>query len=73
MDLVSVNVGQKTETLVNIAIELYKEDVISISKASEMADVTTIEFKEILGKRGIIREIEARSGVEMDRKLKKYL
>ena len=73
MDLVSVNVGQKTETLVNIAIELYKEDVISISKAYEMADVTTIEFKEIFGKLGIIREIEARSGVEMDRKLKKYL
>ncbi len=38
-----------------------------------MAGVTTIEFKETLGERGIIREIEARSGVEMDRKLKKYL
>ena len=61
------------ELNVNAAIELYKEEEISISKASEMAGMTTIEFKEILGKRGIIREIEARPAAEMDRKLKKYL
>lgn len=61
------------ELNVNAAIELYKEEEISISKASEMAGMTTIEFKEILGKRGIIRVIEARPAAEMDRKLKKYL
>jgi predicted HTH domain antitoxin len=60
------------ELKVNAAIELYKEEV-SLSKASEIAGVTTIEFKDILGKRGIMREIEARPAVEMDRKLKKYL
>ena len=61
------------ELNVNAAIELYKEEEISLSKASEMAGMTTIEFKEVLGKRGFIREIEARSAVQMDQKLKKYL
>ncbi|PKL54310.1 MAG: hypothetical protein CVV36_02720 [Candidatus Methanoperedenaceae archaeon HGW-Methanoperedenaceae-1] len=64
---------ENTELKVNAAIELYKENEISLSKAAEMVGVTTIEFKEILGKRGIIREIEARPASEMDRKLKKYL
>ena len=61
------------ELNVNAAIELYKEEEISLSKASEIAGMTTIEFKEVLGKRGFIREIEARSAVQMDQKLKKYL
>jgi predicted HTH domain antitoxin len=64
---------ENAELKVNAAIELYKEEEVSLSKAAEMAGVTTIEFKDILGKRGIIREIEARQAVEMDRKLKKYL
>ena len=64
---------ENVELKVNAAIELYKEEEVSLSKAAEMAGVTTIEFKDILGKRGIIREIEARQAVEMDRKLKKYL
>lgn len=64
---------ENTELKVNAAIELYKENEISLSKAAEMVGVTTIEFKEILGKRGIIREIEARPASEMDRKLEKYL
>ena len=64
---------ENAELKVNAAIELYKEEEVSLSKAAEMAGVTTIEFKDLLGKRGIIREIEARSAVEIDRKLKKYL
>ena len=64
---------ENVELKVSAAIELYKEEEVSLSKAAEMAGVTTIEFKDILGKRGIMREIEARSAVEMDRKLKKYL
>ncbi|MBC2697873.1 MAG: hypothetical protein HF976_09830 [ANME-2 cluster archaeon] len=64
---------ENAELKVNAAIELYKEEEVSLSKAAEMAGVTTIEFKDILGKRGIMREIEARQAVEMDRKLKKYL
>ncbi|MCG7849350.1 MAG: UPF0175 family protein [ANME-2 cluster archaeon] len=64
---------ENAELKVNVAIELYKEEEVSLSKAAEMAGVTTIEFKDILGKQRIMREIEARSAVEMDRKLKKYL
>ncbi|NOR60820.1 MAG: hypothetical protein GQ469_09370 [Methanosarcinales archaeon] len=64
---------ENTELKINAAIELYKEAEVSLGKAAEMVGVTTIEFKEILGKRGIIREIEARPAEEMDRKLKKYL
>ena len=44
-----------------------------MSKAAELAGMTTIEFKDILGKRGVIREIEARPTKEIDRKLRKYL
>ena len=64
---------ENSELKVNAAIELYKEEEVSLSKASEIAGMTTIEFKEILGKRGIIREIEARPAAEMDRKVQKYL
>lgn len=62
---------KNTELKINATIELYKEEV-SMSKAAEMAGMNTIEFKETLIKRGIIREIESRSALEMDRKLKKY-
>ncbi len=58
---------------INAAIELYKKGQVSLSKAAEIAGMTTVEFKEILGKRGIVREIEARPTAEMDKKLKKYL
>jgi predicted HTH domain antitoxin len=44
-----------------------------LSKAAELAGMTTIEFKDILGKRGFIREIEARPTEEIDKKLRKYL
>lgn len=54
-------------------IELYRKGEVSLSKAAEIAGVTTIEFKEILAKKGFTREIEARLEAEMDRKLKKYL
>jgi len=58
---------------INAAIELYRKGDISLSKAAEIAGVTTIEFKAILKKRGFIREIEARPITEIDKKLKKYL
>lgn len=58
---------------INAAIELYKKGQVSLSKAAEIVGMTTVEFKEILGKRGIVREIEARLTAEMDKKLKNYL
>lgn len=64
---------ENTELNVTVAIELYKKEEVSLSKAAEIAGMTTIEFKEILGNRGFTREIEARPAEEMDEKLKKYL
>jgi predicted HTH domain antitoxin len=64
---------ENAEFKISAAIELYKKGEVSLSKAAEIAGMTTIEFKEILGKRGFIREIEARSSEEMDKKLSKYL
>ena len=64
---------ENTELNVAVAIELYKKGEVSLSKAAEIAGVTTIEFKEILGKRGFLREIEARPAEEMEAKLRKYL
>ncbi len=64
---------ENAELNINAAIELYRKREVSLGKAAEIAGVTTIEFKEILAKRGFIREIEARSAAEMDKKLKKYL
>lgn len=54
------------------SIELYKKGEISLRKAAEIAGMTSIEFKDVLAKKGFLRTIEARSTEEMDRKLKKY-
>lgn len=51
---------EDVEMNINAAMELYRKEQVSLSKASEIAGVTTIEFKEILKKRGFIRKIEAR-------------
>jgi predicted HTH domain antitoxin len=64
---------ENIELKVTVAIELYKNGEVSLSKAAEIAGMTTIEFKEILAKRGFIREIESRPAEEMDKKLRKYL
>ncbi len=64
---------ENAQLKVSTAIELYKKGEVSLSKAAEVAGMTTIEFKDILGKRGLTREIEARPAAEMDRKLRKYL
>jgi predicted HTH domain antitoxin len=60
---------ENTELNVTVAIELYKKGEVSLSKAAEIAGMSTIEFKEILGKRGFTREIKARPAEEMDEKL----
>ncbi len=64
---------QRVHDVIGTAIELYKKEEVSLSKAAELAGMTTIEFKDILGKRGFIREIEARPTEEIDKKLRKYL
>ena len=64
---------ENAELNISAAIELYKKEEVSLGKASEIAGMTTIEFKENLSKRWFIREIEARPVEEIDRKLRKYL
>ncbi len=64
---------ENAELKISAAMELYKKGEVSLSKAAEIAGMTTIEFKEILGKRGFIREIKTRPAEEIDRKLRKYL
>ncbi len=49
------------------AIELYKEGAVSLGKAAEIAGVTTVEFKDILADRGIIREVSSRSVEELEK------
>lgn len=49
------------------AIELYKEGAVSLGKAAEIAGVTTIEFKDILADRGIMREVSSRSVEELEK------
>ena len=72
-DAISSLFRENAQLKVGTAIELYKKGDVSLSKAAELAGMTTIEFKDILGKRGVIREIEARPTKEIDRKLRKYL
>jgi predicted HTH domain antitoxin len=72
-DAISSLFRENVQLKVSTAIELYKKGDVSLSKAAEVAGMTTIEFKDILGKRGFTREIEARPAAEMDRKLRKYL
>ena len=63
----------KRELNVVSAIELYKKEKASLARAAEIAGMNLIEFNELLVWKGFIREIEARSTVEMDKKLRKYL
>ena len=59
------------------AVEVYKEEEVSLGKAAEIAGVTTIEFKDILADRGIRREVGSRSveelarGVELIKRLRR--
>lgn len=51
---------------IDAAIELYKEGKVSLGKAAEIAGMNTIQFKEVLGNRGIIREIGSGSVKELE-------
>ena len=61
----------RSELKISLAIELYLVGEISISRAAEFAGVTTIEFKEIMAGREIVRATEGKSSKEMDTKLEK--
>lgn len=61
----------RKELKIASAVELYINGEISLGKASEIAGVTLIEFKELLASRGIYRELEIGSQEEIDKKLEK--
>lgn len=61
----------KAELRISLAIELYLKEKVSLARAAELAGMTTIEFKEVIAGRGIVRKTEGKSVKEIDKKLKK--
>jgi len=61
----------KADLKISLAIELYLKGNVSIGRAAELAGMTTIEFKDVLAGRGIVRETEGKTAKEMDKKLQK--
>jgi len=49
----------KPHLKISVAVELYKSGEISIGKAAEIAEMSTPDFKEELGDRGIVRYIKS--------------
>jgi predicted HTH domain antitoxin len=54
---------------IEIAIELYKKGTISMSRACEIAGVSSEGFKEILSSRGIIRHVKAPTKEKMKKEI----
>ncbi|MEA1925250.1 MAG: UPF0175 family protein [Candidatus Altiarchaeota archaeon] len=53
------------------AVELYKEGKVTLSKAAELAGMTTIEFKEILKDGGIKIVVPKKSKKELNKQIQK--
>ncbi|MEA1906858.1 MAG: UPF0175 family protein [Euryarchaeota archaeon] len=68
-DASRVLLDTRSELKISLAIELCLMEKTSISRAAEFAGITTIEFKEIMAGREIIRVTEGKSAKEMDLKL----
>jgi len=45
----------KTDLKMVAAVELYKEEEVSFEKASEIAGVNVVQFKDVLAQKGIMR------------------
>lgn len=67
--MLEVKPALKTE----IAVELYKKGTISLSRASEIAGVSTEGFKKILANRGITRAVKAPSWEKIRKEVKLIL
>lgn len=64
----------KPKLRISSAIEIYKLGKASLSKCAEIAEISTIEFKELLAEREIIRETESKSlarGTSIIKRLRK--
>ncbi len=57
----------KPQLKLEIAVELYKSEKISLSRAAEIAGVSLEEFKDLLEIKGIKREIAAPTEDEIQR------
>ena len=45
----------KEDLLLELAVALYAQGVLSFGKARELANLTKLEFGQVLGRRGILR------------------
>lgn len=61
----------KAQLRLAAAVELYQEGEVTLSKAAELAGMTTIEFKEILEDRGIKITVPGKSSKELDKQILK--
>jgi len=59
----------KPSLRISAAIQLYKEEKVSLEKASEISGLSLEEFKEVLANRGLVREIGYKAKEELDRKI----
>ena len=55
---------------VELAVNLYVQEKVSLAKAAEISGVTTPEFKEILAEKGYKRVVEGDSIEKIDQKIK---
>ena len=55
---------------VELAVNLYVQEKVSLAKAAEISGVTTPEFKEILAEKGYKRVVEGDSIEKIDLKIK---
>ena len=62
---------KKQSMRIAAAVELYKQEEISLGKAAEIADIGIVEFKERLAELGFTRLVKADSARKMDKDLAK--
>lgn len=55
---------------VELAVNLYVQEKVSLAKAAEISGVTTPEFKDILAEKGYKRVVEGDSIEKIDQKIK---
>jgi predicted HTH domain antitoxin len=55
---------------VEAAIQLYREEQVTLGRAAEMAGLSRWEFRDLLADRGIIMEVETALAEEMDERFK---
>lgn len=69
-DAFRVLLGVRPNLKIEAAVQLYKDEEVSFGKAAEISGVSSVEFKDILADRGIIRQIGSRNKKEFVEGLK---